>query len=149
MSPRLQRRAPPGKPDLTVESPYAPITIPPAVCLRQAPSSRASPMQPISTSTYEHTAARTRRKWGERRGGESIVAFATDTAPFSVVWDGNWSKEVPYPRMPRNPGKKTLCVERAMAVTEKFGTCCEAPRPSPAKRAVALDDAINQNRASS
>lgn len=33
MPPRLQRRAPPGKPDLTVESPYAPITIPPAVCL--------------------------------------------------------------------------------------------------------------------
>ena len=101
MSPRLQRLAPPGKPDLTVESPYAPITIPPAACLLQASSSRTSPMQPISASTYEHTAARTRRKWGERRGGESIVAFATDNAPFSVVWVRNWSKgAAPAPERP-------------------------------------------------
>ena len=90
MSPRLQRLAPPGKPDLTVESPYAPITIPPAVCLLQALGSRASPMQPISASTYEHTAARTRRKWGERGGGESIVAFAANPAAFSAVWVRNW-----------------------------------------------------------
>jgi hypothetical protein len=75
MPPRLLRLAPPGKPDLTVESPSAPITIPPAACLLQAPASRTPPMQPISAPTYEHTAARTRRKWGERGGGESIVAF--------------------------------------------------------------------------
>jgi hypothetical protein len=31
-------------------------------------------MQPTSVLSDEHIAAGTRRKWGERRGGESIVA---------------------------------------------------------------------------
>src|ERR1700742_1510566 len=33
-------------------------------------------MRSISASTYEHTAGRTRRKWGEIRRSESIVVFA-------------------------------------------------------------------------
>ena len=35
---------------------------------------RIAPMQPTSASSNEHTAARTRRKWGERRHGKPIVA---------------------------------------------------------------------------
>ena len=31
-------------------------------------------MQPISALKDEHTAARTRRKWGERRGGKPFLA---------------------------------------------------------------------------
>ena len=77
MSPRLQRLAPPGKPDLTVESPYAPITIPPALRLLSALGGITSPMQPTSASSGEHIAARTRRKWGELGRGESMVASAT------------------------------------------------------------------------
>ena len=86
MPPRLQPLAPPGKSELTVESPSAPITIPPAACLLQAPASRTPPMQPISAPTYEHSAARTRRKWGERRGGESIVALRSITRRFWRFW---------------------------------------------------------------
>jgi hypothetical protein len=46
-------------------------------------------MQPISAPSDEHIAARTRRKWGERCGGESIVAAAIPsiygTPPPSVL----------------------------------------------------------------
>jgi hypothetical protein len=77
--PRARQRHAPSRPsNLTVESPSAPNTISigrlPA---RGAPAAERPPMQPISASTYEHTAARSRRKWGERGRGESMVAFET------------------------------------------------------------------------
>jgi hypothetical protein len=72
---KWQRLALPAEPDLTVESPCAPITIPPAACLLEAHTRYTSPMQPTSAPRYEYIAARTRRKWGELSGGELMVAL--------------------------------------------------------------------------
>jgi len=74
MRPSPQHPAPSVKPDLIVESPYAPNTIPPAACPLQARQPNA-PTQPASASRLEDIATRTRRKWGRVHwGGESMVA---------------------------------------------------------------------------
>jgi hypothetical protein len=58
MPPRPQPRAPPQKPDLTVDSPSALITIPTSRMLSfMRLAATPSPMQPTSASMYEYTAA--------------------------------------------------------------------------------------------
>src|ERR1700730_2349564 len=47
----------------------------------QALGDPTSPMQIISALTYEHTAGGTRRKWGERRRSESMVAASRCGSP--------------------------------------------------------------------